>query len=78
MKKAIIIYTYTPHCIAILNVSDVTKMDIHILLVEDDEHICSIAKTFLENAGFTVDAFDDGLKAGKCFITISTSLLLDL
>lgn len=42
-------------------------MDIRILLVEDDEHIRNAAKAFLENAGFTVDAFDDGSKAWEMF-----------
>ena len=38
-------------------------MDIKILLVEDDEHICNTVKTFLSEAGYTVDACFDGNEA---------------
>ena len=38
-------------------------MDIKILLVEDDEHICITVKTFLVEAGFKVDACFDGDEA---------------
>jgi two-component system, OmpR family, response regulator VanR len=51
-------------------------MDIQILLVEDDEHICNTAKAFLENAGFTVDAFDDGLKAWEMFYNKAYQLII--
>ncbi|SBV94550.1 Regulatory protein VanRB [uncultured Eubacteriales bacterium] len=51
-------------------------MDIQILLVEDDEHICNAAKAFLENAGFIVDAFDDGLKAWEMFYNKTYQLVI--
>ena len=38
-------------------------MDIKILLVEDDENICNTVKTFLAEAGFSVDACFDGDEA---------------
>ena len=40
-------------------------MPIRILLVEDDEHICNTVKTFLCEAGYSVDACTDGNKAHK-------------
>ncbi len=51
-------------------------MNIRILLVEDDEHICNTAKTFLENAGFTVDAFYDGSKAWEMFYNETYQLII--
>jgi two-component system response regulator VanR len=38
-------------------------MDIKILLVEDDEHICNAVRTFLLEAGYQVDACLDGNEA---------------
>ncbi len=35
-------------------------MDIRILVVEDDEHICNTVKTFLQNEGFGVDTSFNG------------------
>lgn len=51
-------------------------MDIQILLVEDDEHICNTAKAFLENAGFNVDAADDGLEAWEMFYNKTYQLII--
>lgn len=39
------------------------SMDIQILVVEDDEHICNAVKTFLQNEGYHADAAFDGDKA---------------
>ena len=38
-------------------------MDIQVLVVEDDEHICNTVKTFLQNEGYRVDAAFHGDKA---------------
>ncbi|GLX70643.1 response regulator transcription factor [Paenibacillus glycanilyticus] len=43
-------------------------MDIRILLVEDDEHICHTVKTFLSEAGYRVDACMDGNDAHQHFL----------
>lgn len=42
-------------------------MDIHILVVEDDEHIRNTVKTFLESAGYVVDTSFDGAAALEQF-----------
>lgn len=42
-------------------------MDIKILVVEDDPHICSMVKKFLVNAGYDVDTCTDGNKALEQF-----------
>ncbi|MDR0425068.1 MAG: response regulator transcription factor [Clostridiales Family XIII bacterium] len=42
-------------------------MSIRILLVEDDEHIRNTVKTFLSDAGYTVDACRDGNEAQMKF-----------
>jgi len=42
-------------------------MDIQILLIEDDEHICNTVKTFLKNEGFHVDTSYHGEKALDMF-----------
>ncbi|UNK21071.1 response regulator transcription factor [Paenibacillus sp. N3/727] len=42
-------------------------MDIQLLLVEDDEHICNTVKTFLCEAGYRVDACIEGNEAHKKF-----------
>lgn len=39
------------------------SMDIQILVVEDDEHICGTVKTFLQNEGYYVDAVFHGENA---------------
>ncbi|MDR2571620.1 MAG: response regulator transcription factor [Oscillospiraceae bacterium] len=54
-------------------------MDIKILLVEDDEHINSTVKTFLLEAGYTVDACLDGFDAQKMFYdNIYQLVILDI
>lgn len=42
-------------------------MDIKILVVEDDPHICSMVKKFLVNAGYSVDTCSDGNRALEQF-----------
>jgi two-component system, OmpR family, response regulator VanR len=42
-------------------------MDIRVLVVEDDEHIRNIIKTFLMNAGYSVDVSSDGDEALELF-----------
>jgi two-component system, OmpR family, response regulator VanR len=42
-------------------------MDIQILVVEDDEHIRNTVKTFLMNAGYSVDTSADGDEALELF-----------
>ncbi|MNO17153.1 putative transcriptional regulatory protein YedW [compost metagenome] len=54
-------------------------MDIQILLVEDDEHICNTVKTFLSEAGYKVDACIDGNEAHKKFYSdIYQLVILDI
>ncbi|WP_027398898.1 response regulator transcription factor [Anaerovorax odorimutans] len=42
-------------------------MDIQILVVEDDKHICDTVKTFLQNEGFSVDTACNGETALEMF-----------
>lgn len=42
-------------------------LDIQILVVEDDEHICNTVKTFLQNEGYQVDVSSDGDQALELF-----------
>jgi len=42
-------------------------MDIQILIVEDDEHICNAMKAFLQDEGYAVDTCYDGDKALEQF-----------
>lgn len=50
-----------------------------ILLVEDDVNICRIVKLYLENEGFIVTDFGDGLEAWESFLKNKYDLvLLDL
>ncbi|WP_312651985.1 response regulator transcription factor [Aminipila sp.] len=42
-------------------------MNIQILVVEDDKHICDTVKTFLQNEGFFVDTTFDGEEALEMF-----------
>lgn len=42
-------------------------MDIHILVVEDNEYICNMVKTYLTEAGYRVDICADGSKALEMF-----------
>lgn len=42
-------------------------MDIHILVVEDNEHICNMVKTYLVEAGYHVDTCASGDKALEMF-----------
>lgn len=42
-------------------------MNIQVLVVEDDKHICDTVKTFLQNEGFFVDTTFDGEKALEMF-----------
>ena len=42
-------------------------MDIQVLVVEDDEHIRNTVKTFLMNAGYSVDTSSDGDEALELF-----------
>lgn len=51
-------------------------MDIRILLVEDDEHICNSVKTFLSEAGYKVDACLDGNEAYKYFYSYPYQLVI--
>jgi len=51
-------------------------MEIRILLVEDDEHICNTVNTFLSEAGYKVDACVDGDKALKCFYNNTYQLVI--
>ncbi|GGF95933.1 regulatory protein VanRB [Paenibacillus albidus] len=54
-------------------------MDIRILLVEDDEHICNTVKTFLSEAGYKVDACIDGNEAHqKFFNNLYQLVILDI
>jgi len=54
-------------------------MDINILLVEDDEHICNTVKTFLSEAGYKVDACLDGNEANiKFYENIYQLVILDI
>ncbi|MDO7787602.1 response regulator transcription factor [Desulforamulus aquiferis] len=51
-------------------------MDIHILLVEDDEHICNTVKAFLSEAGYKVDACLDGDEAYTKFYDNTYQLVI--
>ncbi|NIK71888.1 response regulator transcription factor [Paenibacillus sp. BK033] len=51
-------------------------MDIRILLVEDDEHICNTVKAFLSEAGYQVDACKDGQEAYEYFYRHSYQLVI--
>ncbi len=51
-------------------------MSIRILLVEDDEHICSIVKAFLYEAGYQVDACLDGDEAYARFYDNTYQLVI--
>ncbi|HBT63216.1 MAG TPA: DNA-binding response regulator [Ruminococcaceae bacterium] len=51
-------------------------MDIRILVVEDDPHICNMAKKFLVNAGFNVDTCSDGTAALEQFYNKSYHLVI--
>jgi two-component system response regulator VanR len=51
-------------------------MPIHILLVEDDEHICNTVKAFLLEAGYKVDACMDGNEAHAKFYDNSYQLVI--
>jgi two-component system response regulator VanR len=54
-------------------------MDIRILLVEDDEHICNTVKAFLTVAGYKVDACTDGNEAHiKFYENIYQIVILDI
>jgi len=54
-------------------------MDIKILLVEDDEHIRNTVKTFLSEAGYGVDACEDGNDAhSKFYDNIYQLVILDI
>ena len=54
-------------------------MDIKILLVEDDENICNTVRTFLTEAGYTVDACYDGDTALQKFYNHTYQLaILDI
>lgn len=51
-------------------------MDVRILLVEDDEIICSTVKAFLLEAGFQVDACGNGTEAFEQFYEHNYQLVL--
>jgi len=51
-------------------------MDVKILLVEDDENICNTVKTFLVEAGFSVDACFDGDEAHEKLYNNSYQLVI--
>jgi len=51
-------------------------MNIKILLVEDDENICNTVKTFLVEAGFSVDACYDGDEAHEKIYNNSYHLVI--
>jgi two-component system response regulator VanR len=51
-------------------------MAIRILLVEDDEHILGTVKTFLTEAGYTVDACADGFDAHAKFYDNAYQLVI--
>ena len=54
-------------------------MDIRILLVEDDEHICNTVKAFLSEVGYKVDTCLDGNKAyAKFYDNIYHLVILDI
>jgi len=54
-------------------------MEIKILLVEDDENICNTVKTFLVEAGFSVDACFDGNEAHeKIYTNIYQLAIIDI
>jgi len=42
-------------------------MDIHILVVEDNEHICNMVKVYLEEAGYQTDTCANGNQALELF-----------
>ncbi len=51
-------------------------MDIRILLVEDDEHICNTVKTFLSEVGYKVDTCIEGNEAHKKIYDNSYQLVI--
>lgn len=51
-------------------------MDIRILLVEDDEHICNTVKVFLSGAGYKVDACFNGDEAHSKFYDNTYQLVI--
>lgn len=51
-------------------------MDIRILLVEDDEHICNAVKVFLSGAGYKVDACFNGDEAHTKFYDNTYQLVI--
>ncbi|PWE75293.1 DNA-binding response regulator [Bacillus cereus] len=51
-------------------------MDIRILLVEDDEHICNAVKVFLSGAGYKVDACFNGDEAHTKFYDKTYQLVI--
>lgn len=51
-------------------------MSIRVLLVEDDEHICSTVRAFLSEAGYKVDACMDGDEAHARFYENSYQLVI--
>ncbi|TEB09369.1 putative transcriptional regulatory protein YedW [Pelotomaculum propionicicum] len=54
-------------------------MDIKILLVEDDEHILSVVKAFLTEAGYKVDAcFDSDEALAKFYDNAYQLAILDI
>lgn len=52
------------------------RIDIHILLIEDDSSIRNTATAFLERAGFIVDACEDGLQGLTQFFSRSYQLVI--
>ena len=51
-------------------------MDIQILIVEDDEHICNTMKAFLQDEGYQVDTCYNGDKALEQFYNKNYDLLI--
>lgn len=51
-------------------------IDIHILIVEDNAHICNMVKTYLTEAGYQVDVCDNGAKALEMFYNKTYQLLV--
>ena len=51
-------------------------MDIQILVVEDDEHICNIIKAFLQDEGYCVDTCYNGDDASEQFYNKSYHLVI--